>query len=84
MNCVSYHQVLGMPTFCKGSCEGGEMEWESNCSMDDSAEAANVCNIGIWATNGKDRGREAILQRLSGEDDGVGRGWNYAPCDRRL
>ena len=39
------------------------MEWESNCRLDDSAEAADVSNIGIWVTNGKDRGREARLQR---------------------
>ena len=40
------------------------MEWESNnCSLDDSAEAAEVSNIGIWSTNGNDRSREARVQR---------------------
>ena len=38
------------------------MEWEDNCSLDDSTEATDVGNIGIWTTHCNVRGRETEKQ----------------------
>ena len=48
------------------------MEGTDSYGMGGDTLANGVCNVGIWATNGKDWGGEAGIQGHTGENDGGG------------
>ena len=54
----------------RGQC--GKMGGMDIYGMVGGTEANGVCSSGIWATNGKDWGREAGSRGCTGEDDGNG------------